>query len=159
VNRKYDRHTADFVTFQQAYPGLAWATSRSFLQSIGGIYDRVITGGGDNAWVMSVYGDYPQHRTSVWSNALTAGVKRYGGRVSPLVESVGYVPSRGIHLYHGKLTSRQYRRRNDILGQINFDPDRHLEYAPNGTLRWSSEAPPKLKRAVRDYMHGRKEDE
>jgi len=75
------------------------------------------------------------------------------------VLSVGYADAKGVHLYHGKLAARQYVRRNDVLGDVDFDPQRHLGYSPNGTLRWSAEAPKTLKRAVCDYMHGRREDE
>jgi hypothetical protein len=79
--------------------------------------------------------------------------------MKPLVKSVGYVHAQGIHLYHGKLSNRQYVHRNRVLKKVHYDPDKHLEYAPNGTLRWSNEAPQTLRDAVREYIHGRKEDE
>ena len=143
---------------QQAYPGLAWAARRDLLASVG-IYDRCVTGGGDVAWATAVYGDRHVPYMRHWSLELTADVLAYGNRVLPLVPSVGYADARGVHLYHGKLAARQYVRRNEVLGDVDFDPQRHLTYSPNGTIRWSDEAPDRLKQAVRDYMHGRREDE
>jgi len=142
-----------------SYPGLAWAADRQLLADVGGLYDRVITGGGDVAWATACYGDVSVPYMRYWSPRLIAAIGRYRERVHPLVPSVGYMDARGVHLYHGRLASRQYRQRNEILQAVDFDPDRHLDYSPNGTLRWSSEAPAALRQAVRDYMHGRKEDE
>jgi hypothetical protein len=142
-----------------SYPGLAWAARRDILANVGGLYDRVITGGGDVAWATAVYGDKHVPYMRYWSKNLIADILRWGESVKPLVYSVGYVPARGVHLYHGKLASRQYVRRNEILEEVQFDPQRHLDYSPNGTLRWSSEAPASLRDSVREYMHGRKEDE
>jgi hypothetical protein len=75
------------------------------------------------------------------------------------ITSVGFAPSRGVHLYHGHLKNRQYASRNEVLRMVQFDPQRHLDYSPNGTLRWSPEAPAELRAAVRAYIHGRREDE
>jgi len=143
----------------QAYPGLAWAADRQLLAEIGGLYDRCITGGGDVAWSCAVYGDNHVPYTKHWSPALIADVLAYSSRVYPLVPSVGYVQARGVHLYHGRLSSRRYVERNQMLGREQFDPHRDLTYAANGTLRWSDQASPALIASVADYIHGRKEDE
>lgn len=144
---------------KSSYPGLVWAASRELLTAVGGLYDRVVTGGGDNAWVAAVYGARDVAYMENWSPRMKADVLRYGERVAPLVPSVGCVPVRGLHLFHGHLKNRQYTERNRMLRRIDFDPQRHLEYAPNGTLRWSAAAPAALRNAVRAYIHGRKEDE
>lgn len=144
---------------KNSYPGLVWAASRELLTAVGGLYDRVVTGGGDNAWAASVYGVRDVSYMENWSPLMKADVLRYGERVSPLVPSIGCVPVRGLHLFHGHLKNRQYIERNRMLKRIDFDPQRHLEYAPNGTLRWSAAAPAELRNAVRAYIHGRKEDE
>lgn len=159
MNSQHNTKIADATNWKACYPGLAWATTRELLTACGGIYDRVITGGGDNAWAIGVIGDFPKHLADRWSDELGADIKRWGAKLMPLVKSVGHVETNGVHLYHGKLTSRMYAARNEIFREVNFDPQRHLEYGPGGTLRWSAAAPPRLVQFVRDYIHGRKEDE
>jgi len=144
---------------KEGYPGLAWAARRELLANIGGIYDRVITGGGDVAWCCGMWGDLRPNYTKQWSQALVADVRRWAAAAKPQITGVGYVQARGVHLYHGTLKHRQYSRRNEILGEVGYDPQLHLEYAENGTLRWSAAAPKSLRDGVREYMLGRKEDE
>ena len=144
----------------KAYPGLAWAASRELLTNIGGLYDRAITGASDVAWSAANYGDWDlPHLRQHWPPAMIADVLAYMRRVNPLITSIGHVASQGVHLYHGRIAHRQYVQRHRVLEETQFDPQRHLDYSKNGTLRWSAEAPGALKRAVCDYMHGRREDE
>lgn len=143
----------------KAYPGGAWAASRDLLASVGGLYDRCITGGGDVAWSTAVYADADAVAARpYWSRPLVDAVLDYGRKVSALVSSVGHVSSRALHLYHGQRVNRQYTDRHRVTVDTGYDPARHLEYADNGTLRWSREAPAALRRGVRDYIFGRKED-
>jgi len=144
----------------KAFPGLAWAARREVFEQIGGLYERTITGGGDVAWAAGVFGDREIPYQKHWSPALAEGVLRWGRTATSIVDgNVGYVPAMCHHLYHGTLKNRQYAFRNKILGAIDFDPQAHLETAENGTLQWSAKAPSALKRAVREYMFGRREDE
>lgn len=153
------RDNAAIAEPQAGYPGLVWAARRDVLAAGGGIYDRVITGGGDVAWCVGVWGDLRPRYSAQWSPALIADVHRWAAGIHPYIPSVGYVPAAGVHLYHGKLAARQYQHRNEILGQVGYDPQLHLEYGPTGTLRWSKAAPAELRNAVRAYIHGRREDE
>jgi len=144
----------------KAYPGGAWAAPRDLLTAVGNLYDRCITGGGDAAWCAAVHADTAAiEACPYWSPLLVADVVRYGRAVSPLVKSVGYVGSRAVHLYHGQRSSRQYTERHRVTVDTGYDPQRHIEHSPNGTLRWSTTAPAMLRRSVRDYIFGRKEDE
>jgi hypothetical protein len=145
---------------RQSYPGMAWATSRQLLSRVGGMYTRCINGGGDVAWAAAVWGDLDAITRRQWSPALVADVTRWAGGVTAQTGGrVGLVEARAEHLYHGELRHRQYVERNAIFGRVDFDPDRHLELAANGTLRWSRAAPPALRTAIHDYLHSRREDE
>jgi len=143
----------------QAYPGLAWAADRELLAQIGGLYDRCITGGGDVAWSAAVYANHDVPYARNWSQPLARDVDRYVRRVAPLVPSVGYVASRGVHLYHGSLRNRQYISRNAVLGEERYCPRLDVSYRPNGTLCWSLYASQRLRDRVRNYIQGRREDE
>ena len=142
----------------KAYPGLIWGADRQMLCEIGGLYDRVIVGGGDVAWASAIYDPVVSQYVQRWPAKLTAEIREWGNRVRPLVPSVGYVPARGVHLWHGSLRHRQYVQRNLLLRNLDFDPRFHLEYAPNGTLRWSPAAPQALRDGIAEYMHSRRED-
>ena len=122
---------------RQAFPGLAWAARRELLARIGGLYDRVIMGGGDVAWAAAVYGDTRTPYLRRWSAPLLRDALRYVQQVAPLVPSVGCVEADGVHLFHGTIRARRYAWRDSVLRQFDYDPRTHLEYAPNGTLRWT----------------------
>lgn len=144
----------------KAYPGGAWAAPRELLANVGGLYDRCVTGAGDVAWSTATYGDADAvEMRTYWSPLLVEAVAEYGRRVSPLVESIGFVPSRAVHLYHGSRKHRQYHERHQATVDCGYDPARHVEYAPNGTLRWSADAPAALRAATRNYLHSRKDDD
>jgi hypothetical protein len=144
----------------KAYPGGAWAASRELLASVGGLYDRCVTGAGDVAWSTAVYGDADAvEMRTYWSPLLVDAVVDYCRRVSPLVSSVGYVSSRALHLYHGSRSNRNYTERHQVQVVCGYDPARHVEYAPNGTLRWAPSAPAMLRAAIPRYFRDRKEDD
>ncbi len=115
-------------------------------------------GGGDVAWAAAVYGDMETAYLRRWSNRLLRDALRYIRDVAPLVPSVGWVEADGIHLFHGTLQARRYGWRDTVLRRFDYDPNEHLEYAPNGTLRWTAAAPAEMVRLVTDYIHGRQED-
>jgi hypothetical protein len=145
-----------------SHPGLGWGARREVLAKAGGHYDRAITGSGDSAFAFSCWDDPSRHSycQRVWNEGLFQDVLRWRERFYPLVRnSVGYVDATIVHLWHGSSVNRQYHTRHKVLTECHFDPQKHLDTAPNGTLRWSKYAPERLRRALREYMLGRKEDE
>jgi predicted Zn-ribbon and HTH transcriptional regulator len=145
---------------RHSFPGMAWACSRELLSRVGGMYTRCITGGGDVAWAAAAWNDADIVRSHAWSAALQADVINWGTTLTTATRGrVGFVDSRASHLYHGRLAHRQYAERNAIFKEVNFDPQAHLERAPNGTLRWSRFAPVELREWIARYMHSRREDE
>ena len=145
----------------KGYPGLAWLVRRQAWADAGGCYDRCITGGGDVAWAMGCWDSAaPVYAKRRWPESLVRDVQHWGRRLIAATRGhVPYLPASIDHLFHGLLKDRQYNQRNQALCDLHYDPQRDIETAPNGTLRWSREAPEELRRCVRDYIHGRKEDE
>jgi len=154
-----DEHGLKESAPEKAYPGLVWAASREVLTKVGGIYDKCITGSGDVALVAAIYGSWAQPHVQRWSRALIEDSERYGRRLRELIDSVGYVEARGVHMYHGSLKRRQYVSRHKPIRDHDFDPNRDLEYAPNGTLKWADHVSLQLREAVREYLRNRKEDD
>ena len=143
-----------------SYPGMAWAASREVLVKVGGLYDRCITGGGDVAWASGVWGDTAPIYGKQWSASLIDDALRWGVAVTAQTGGrCGIVTARAEHLYHGSIHDRQYVQRNAVFSKVNFDPNRDVEVAANGTLKWHKHAPGVMRTAIAEYMHNRKEDD
>ena len=143
------------------HPGFAWAARRETLESIGDLYDRHITGGGDTAMAIGFYGDLESVflREDRMSEAMMSHWRRWAERAASVVAGrVGYIAGTIRHLYHGELSDRQYLHRWTKLAAAGFDPDRHVAIGKHGSLEWTPDAPERLREYVADYLlHQRKE--
>ena len=134
-------------------PGGAWLASRAWLDSIGGLYDRNICGGGDATFLHAVtkcktnYVDRQAPKLRDDCLAYAAGI----------TASVGYVPGAVKHLWHGERSNRQYISRDEILCRHDFDPQRHLRIGDNGLLELSN-APQGLADEIARYFEDRRDD-
>jgi hypothetical protein len=68
-----------------------------------------------------------------------------------------FVEGRIFHLWHGDFTNRQYEERYHILRRHNFDPNRDIQLAPNGTWRWT-DPEGQLAQEVAVFFRERRED-
>jgi len=136
-------------------PGAAWVASRQWLQSIGGLYDRNIVGGGD-----AVFFEAVSKRRTKYRERQSEASQRHLGRWIETVGPVRYgcLPGSVRHLWHGDFSNRQYVSRDAILGQFEYDPMRHIEIDANGLLAWTDAASPEFRAAVAGYFRGRRED-
>ncbi|WP_218933622.1 hypothetical protein [Rubripirellula lacrimiformis] len=139
-------------------PGGAWIADRSFLESIGGLFDGNIVGGGDQCFFDGFIGKTGWHVTQ-YSDTLAACVENYVKRVTEACgeRSGGYLDADVYHLWHGDRKDRQYGERNRILSENDFDPSADVRINDAGILEWSSDKPG-LHEAVRRYFEGRRED-
>jgi hypothetical protein len=134
-------HTATGATYAvktrntvEGQPGACWVASRQWLDSIGGLYDRNIVGGGDAVFFEAVSGQRTQYR----QRQSPAGQKHLGEWVAKVVGvKIEYVPGAAFHLWHGDLKNRQYVSRDAILRRFDYDD---------------------FRAAVAGYFAGRRED-
>ena len=136
-------------------PGGAWIAKRSFYQSVGGLYGRSVTGGGDAVWFSGLTGrrrGFEQNQ----SDAMLVAVNDYYARFSNA--KVGYLPGKVTHLWHGDIENRQYASRDVSMQSLKLDPYVHVEIVTDGLLAWTPEAPEEMRASIRDYFTGRKED-
>jgi hypothetical protein len=136
-------------------PGGAWMASRKWLDSIGGLYDLNICGGGDATFFQAITGFHTRYLTRQ-TPALREDCLRYVSRVNKA--KWGFVKGSVVHMWHGDRANRQYISRDAILDQWSFDPQKHLRTTQNGLLAWSDLAPKGLRRAVANYFADRRED-
>ena len=136
--------------------GLAWAGRRDLLDRHG-LYDACIAGSGDKANACGALGRpddaIAAHRMNsrraqhylAWATAFSDSVQG----------SVGYVPGRVFHLWHGDLENRRYAERPSWLE--GFDPFTDIALDRNDCWRWCSDKPG-LHTILRSYFESRLED-
>lgn len=136
-------------------PGHAWAAPID-RQTSRQVYDAHILGGADRVEVeacfnrIEEYGNFRQ-----LTDAHDRHLQKWAA--SRQARHLDYIEGRIFHLWHGDFTNRQYRERHEILVRNNFDPDRDIQLAPNGTWRWT-DADSQLAREVAEYFRDRRED-
>lgn len=136
--------------------GLGWAMRRELLGEHG-FYDACVVGGGDLAMVCAAQGCF-QVATR---NMTDQQEEHYAAWARPFHEvvgaEIGFLDGLALHLWHGAVGDRHYRRRHDGLRCWEFDPFEDIEHAENGVWRWST-AKPHLHAYVSDYFAARNED-
>ena len=139
-------------------PGGAWIADRKYLDSIGGLNNNNVVGGGDQAFYFSQIGrlsGYTRQYGPVMSdsqrNWTQATSDARNGR------SCGLLRTKAYHLWHGENKDRQYQDRNLILADGEFDPALDVIINSDGILEWSSNKP-SMHAAVRSFFEARKED-
>jgi hypothetical protein len=138
--------------------GVAWSMRRDRLMKVR-LYDAMIVGGGDGAFVQAALGE--PHRAAQMFRYGAAHAEHYAQWAAQLgglaKDGIGVVDGDVYHLWHGSLRDRRYHLRHGILRQFGFDPRADIAVAESGCWRWSSEKPA-LHRAVAEFFAKRRED-
>jgi len=156
-----DRSLARDAIYQlHGRTGFAWAARRDLLDACG-LYDACVTGSGDHLMAHAFAGaldsqcipamigsdhQYAKH-FAVWA-AKTDRIAR---------GSLGYVPGRILHLWHGAVADRRYYWRNQEFKTFAFDPNRHIRRDKNGLWDWA-DAPAEMRRWSSELFLSRHED-
>lgn len=138
--------------------GVAWATTREFIEHCG-FFDSTIIGSGDSAFWSAVSGDPQVFLRKPRTEGVVAAWRKWQGKAFEACEGrVGHVDSWVASLWHGQHANRRYPDRWKILRQHDFDPREDIAVGPQGSWVWSS---PKteLHADVRSYFVERREDE
>lgn len=110
------------------HPGYCWAARREAIESLGGLIDWGILGGGDTFMAYALIGALG-HRTM--PNSLgQSGVRllmEWQNRAEKYIRrNVGYVKGTLLHHWHGAKKDRAYYDRGSILTKAKFDPEKDL---------------------------------
>ena len=135
-------------------PGGAWMASRQWVESIGGLYDRNIAGGGDATFLEAVTGIATAF-SERQAPRLMEDCKRYCEHVGGA--KFGHIAGAVKHLWHGDRSNRQYISRDEILCRWDFDPQAMIE-TDGKAWRWTEAAPAGLQIEIANYFANRKED-
>lgn len=144
---EYAYHHKESTKLRCRSMGGAWLYSRRLLDSMGGLYDRGVAGGGDAFFVQHII-RVPWHIMNDCAYVRAC--------ISDVLSSRPY-DSRGTyaklalyHLWHGPMTNRRYATRGVELDQAGFDVHRDLEYTDEGVLKLTDSA---RENTVGEYFH------
>lgn len=141
-------------------PGGAWLANRHILDSMGGLYDRAIVGGGDE-WCWCGFNGSVGPNHNVMRMTLTRpmflSICDYIRAGQNAKASTGCIDCTVSHLWHGDEANRQYHSRTEILKRYDYDPAADVQLNDDGILEWASDKPG-LRLAVKRYFESRKDD-
>lgn len=146
IDKGYEEH-------KHKCPGLVWVGSREFLDSIGGLPDRNIVGGGDTVFMSALCNDF-FNQVGFIDGKLLSYNKRY---MSKVPKGYSYLEGSFFHLFHGNHAYRQYKTRSQILWNCDYDPEQDVCINHDGILEFCSDKP-FLRQWIKEYFDNRKED-
>lgn len=135
--------------------GYAWAINRNCYDSIGGLFENSIIGGGDKWMCQAFVQSIDENWIDVQPRGLFLNFNKYYKKCKNL--KYGYLNQEISHLYHGTLGSRRYIERHEFLKMNNFDPELHLCKDENGILAPSTLCPSSIIDGISNYFHSRLE--
>lgn len=156
--RTIEEISATLENYSSAHPGFAWAGHRTLFEKVG-FYDRFIVGSGDTVMMWAMYvNSATSSLFPLPHGALFDDVSRWTCRFNRLVRGrVACVPGRALHLWHGRLSDRQYGSRLSLLIDHDFDPQVDIGLDSSGCWVWTTDKPG-LHRGVTEYFWSRRED-
>jgi hypothetical protein len=139
------------------HPGYGWAYRRSAWDTLGGLLDVNIVGGGDHQMAYGLIGrvDETIPHGSTWHYSRC--VKNWARNAALLQQDIGAVPGTVVHHYHGPKSSRGYHNRWRILTDSKFDPLTDLKNDWQGALALAGNKI-RLRDDLRAYFRQRNED-
>jgi hypothetical protein len=139
------------------HPGFAWAFRREAWNTLGGMLDINIVGGGDYQMAFGLVGEidraYPfdAHRNYV------EDLHNWQTNALRLKKNIGAVPGTIAHHWHGQKVQRGYFDRWKILQRTNYDPRADLRRDWQMLYQLSGDKP-QLRDELRTYFRARNED-
>ncbi len=142
------------------HPGFAWAARREAIDSLGGLIDWAILGGGDTYMSYALIGELNNRtmpKSLVGSSGLRMLEEWQRNALIHIQKNVGYMKGSIFHQWHGSRRSRGYKDRGQILTAAKFDPITDLKRDYQG-LYQLTDGKTQLKEDIRDYFGIRNED-
>ena len=149
-------------TIHNYHPGFAWGMKRETFRSLGGFFPRSIIGGGDVAFILNMF---PIEVTDeLFFRGINANFgklildswRQYNTNFKKVNPTLGFLPNRALHLFHGVKENRQYvTRYEDISKAIKGAWDDEILTNADGLFEFKT---PELSAVVLNYFKGRNED-
>ena len=148
-----DEHVSD-----SWHPGYAWACTRHAYDTLGGLFEEGILGGGDRIMALCLIQKIHSFENKV-PPSLFERLLEYQENLQQNPLSLGHVPQTISHHFHGYKKNRYYQRRWTWLQQYDFDPVRMLSRNSSGLCVPTEHFPQGLLDKIKEYFSMRQEDE
>lgn len=136
------------------HTGFAWAMRRSAFDSMSGLHEFSIVGGGDMDLVCALFGCPEKIRIDKspkqWDMYLQWAMKVFSQKLS--VNRL-QIPIR--HFWHGDESNRQYETRAQILVSQDYDPVQDVTHTSQGSIELSVKGA-RLQATIFQYFAARK---
>jgi hypothetical protein len=145
--------------YDYPHSGYAWATKRSVLDWIGGLFELGGMGSGDHHMALAFAGQVHKSVPAKVSPSYMAHLLRWMARADLAVNRrIGFTHGTIEHRFHGPKHARGYLSRWDMFMRHDFDPDADLKRNTHGVIEWSGNKPD-LEREFDLYLRSRREDD
>jgi hypothetical protein len=143
------------------HPGFAWALRRDIFRKIGGLFPNAIIGSGDAFFTYCFYKDgvpdfwYKKYNSLAMKEIYATWLKYYENfkQVNP---TLGYIPIKCLHLFHGLMLKRLYDSRYYNYLSSGFNSwDSSITYNKDGLTEFTN---PDLHHSLFNYFKDRDED-
>lgn len=123
------------------HTGFAWAARRELIEKAG-LYDACLTGSGDHL-MAHVFAGAPDSRCSSHMIKPNTPYSRHFGAWAAKVDreckaSLGFLPGRLSHLWHGDPENRGYADLNSSFKDFDFDPELDIALNASGLWEWAA---------------------
>ena len=152
----------NMTTLHNYHPGFAWGMKREIFHKLNGFFPRSIIGGGDVAFILNLF---PINVTDELFFRATNGSfgklildawREYNTNFKKVNPSLGFLPNKAMHLFHGVKENRQYVSRYENLSDIIKGKwDDEIVTNADGLFEFKT---PAASTAVLKYFKGRNED-
>jgi len=154
------------LDWKDSTTGFGWVARSDILRKVS-LYDGSILGGGDILIFLAAYSRESSWLTNIkklhiielmprsFLNHYIAWAEKWGALI---LGNVGFIEQNIKTLYHGELKSRNYKEREKILLEHDFNPEKDIKLDDNLCFEWNSEKL-KLHQEVNKYFYLRKEDD
>lgn len=144
--------------YSQYHPGFAWAATKYFVNSVGGLFDTSILGAGDRFMAMSLIDKFKDSYPNGLSDGYVEQLELWNDRCQKYINrNVGHMPGTLLHYWHGKKIDRKYKDRWQILIEHKYDPE--FDIKPDWQGLWQyTDREAQLRYDIRKYFAQRNED-
>lgn len=150
-NQKSDKNYSSW------HPGFAWACTRKYIDTVGGLMEHSILGAGDRNMATSLIGRLGDSIPSGLNIGYLEKLKMWSRRAALIKKNIGYMDGVLFHYWHGSKKNRKYKERWQILIENNYNPDVDLKKDWQGV--WNlTDNNHKLRDEIRQYFSERNED-
>lgn len=145
------------------HPGFAWAFKRDIFLKLGGFYERSIIGGGDIAFILPMFPKRLSDADFIKANLhgkfgefVLDSWREYDDNFRKVKPSIGFLPIRLFHLFHGVQQDRKYTERYAAISKaLHGSWEREISINNDGLYEFNN---PQLNDVLYKYFADRNED-